>query len=51
MYAQLIGRIAAEPHGAADTVPKLLGTRIKSSGTIGWDGKNGATANFEWFVG
>ncbi|KAH9400114.1 hypothetical protein TYRP_001671 [Tyrophagus putrescentiae] len=35
MYAQLIGRMAAEPQGAAETVPKLFGTRLTSSATIG----------------
>ncbi|KAI2800427.1 hypothetical protein BLOT_012931 [Blomia tropicalis] len=43
MYAQLIGKIAADPHGAADTVPNDFGTLMTSSATIGCDGRNSDT--------
>src|SRR5258708_506499 len=40
MYAHGIGRIPAEPHGAADTGPGPV--EGPASGTSGWFGRNGA---------
>src|SRR6478609_2030935 len=40
MYAQLIGRIDAEPHGAADSAPTPVAG--PADGASGWFGRNGA---------